>query len=175
MTDETRPFAGETMTYAFTETGIGTILVAAGDRGVAALLIGSDRSRLRRDLGAMLNGAILREDAAALANTLEDVTRLVANPAELVTFALDLRGSRVEQAVWDALRGIPVGQTIGYGALAKRLPLPVTAQEVGAACAANRIAVVVPCHRVVKADGGISGYRWGVQYKRRLINLEAAA
>jgi AraC family transcriptional regulator of adaptative response/methylated-DNA-[protein]-cysteine methyltransferase len=103
------------------------------------------------------------------------VIRLVANPAELVTFALDLRGSRIEKAVWDALRRLPAGATIGYGALAKRLSVPATAQEVGAACAANRVAVAVPCHRVVKADGGISGYRWGVQTKRRLIALEAAA
>lgn len=175
MMNEQTPFAGEAMTYAFADTAIGTILVAAGDHGVAALLIGSDRGRLRRDLGAMLDGAVLTEDGATLADILENVTRLLANPAELVSFALDLRGSRIEQTVWDALRRIPAGETIGYGALAKQLALPVTAQEVGAACAANRVAVAIPCHRVVKADGSISGYRWGVQYKRRLLALEAAA
>ncbi|HEY5711789.1 MAG TPA: methylated-DNA--[protein]-cysteine S-methyltransferase [Allosphingosinicella sp.] len=175
MTDQQRPFAGETMTYAFAETGIGTILAAAGDRGVTALLIGSDRTRLRRELGEILASADLREDGPAMAETLKAVTRLAANPADLVTFALDLRGSRIEQAVWDALRRIPAGATIGYGALARTLPVPATAQEVGAACAANRVAIAVPCHRVVKADGGISGYRWGVARKRRLLELEAAA
>jgi AraC family transcriptional regulator of adaptative response/methylated-DNA-[protein]-cysteine methyltransferase len=175
MNDTSRPFAGETMAYAFAETGIGTVLVAAGARGVTALLIGADRTRLRRDLGEMLAGATLREDEAAMAGILPSVVRLIANPAELVTFALDLRGSRIEQAVWDALRRLPAGETIGYGALAKSLPVAATAQEVGAACAANRVAIAIPCHRVVKADGGISGYRWGVPTKRRLIALEAAA
>lgn len=175
MTHEPKTFSGEAMTYAFADTGIGTILAAAGERGVTALLIGGDRARLRRELGEMLAGASLREDEAAMADILACVVRLAANPAELVTFALDLRGSRVEQAVWDALRRLPAGATIGYGALARSLPVPATAQEVGAACAANRVAIAVPCHRVVKADGGISGYRWGVARKRALIALETAA
>lgn len=77
--------------------------------------------------------------------------------------------------MWDALKRIPAGETTTYGAIAKALPVAATAQEVGQACGANRVAIAVPCHRVVKADGGISGYRWGVQRKRRLINLEAVA
>lgn len=88
---------------------------------------------------------------------------------------LDLRGSPVEVAVWNALRTIPAGETRSYGAIAKSLPITATAQDVGAACAANRIAVAVPCHRIVKSDGSISGYRWGVQRKRRLINIEGVA
>ena len=88
---------------------------------------------------------------------------------------LDLRGSRMEIAVWQALRAIPAGETRTYGVIAQSLPIAATAQEVGAACAANRIAVAVPCHRVVKSDGSISGYRWGVQRKRRLINMEGVA
>jgi len=87
---------------------------------------------------------------------------------------LDPRGSALELAVWEALRNIPAGETRSYGALAKAIALPATAQEVGAACAANRLAVAIPCHRVLKADGSISGYRWGVWRKRRLLALEAA-
>jgi AraC family transcriptional regulator of adaptative response/methylated-DNA-[protein]-cysteine methyltransferase len=81
----------------------------------------------------------------------------------------------MEQEVWRALRGVPSGQTVTYGQIARSLPLPATAQEVGAACAANLLAVAIPCHRVVKADGSVSGYRWGVQRKRKLINREAVA
>src|SRR5215469_9110544 len=88
---------------------------------------------------------------------------------------LDLRGSPVEVAVWEALRAIPAGETRTYGAIAQSLPIRATAQDVGAACAANRIAVAIPCHRIVKSDGSISGYRWGVQHKRRLINMEGVA
>jgi AraC family transcriptional regulator of adaptative response/methylated-DNA-[protein]-cysteine methyltransferase len=78
-------------------------------------------------------------------------------------------------AVWTALQAIPAGEVRTYGAIARTLPVAATAQEVGAACAANRIAIAVPCHRVVKSDGSISGYRWGVQRKRRLINMEGVA
>jgi AraC family transcriptional regulator of adaptative response/methylated-DNA-[protein]-cysteine methyltransferase len=81
----------------------------------------------------------------------------------------------VELAVWKALQAIPVGETRTYGEIARELPMTATAQDVGAACAANRVAVAVPCHRVVKSDGSISGYRWGVQRKRRLINMEGEA
>jgi AraC family transcriptional regulator, regulatory protein of adaptative response / methylated-DNA-[protein]-cysteine methyltransferase len=81
----------------------------------------------------------------------------------------------VEVTVWKALQAIPEGETRTYGAVAQGLPIAATAQDVGAACAANRIAVAVPCHRVVKSDGLISGYRWGVQRKRRLINMEGVA
>jgi AraC family transcriptional regulator of adaptative response/methylated-DNA-[protein]-cysteine methyltransferase len=175
MTSENRPFAGETMTFGFAETVLGTAAVARGERGVTAILIGDDRARLTRDLDAALGGARLEPDMAGLAPELDAVTRLLAAPGADAALTLDLRGSPVELAVWDALRRVPAGTTISYGALARALPLPATAQEVGAACAANRVAVAVPCHRVVKADGAISGYRWGVQRKRRLINLEGVA
>lgn len=175
MNTDDRPFAGGTLSYGFIEAPIGIALVAASERGVAAILIGSDRARLLRDLHAALGGATLHEDAGAMAQTLDAVAALLAYPEKGASFALDLRGSPLELAVWKALRMVPGGQTIGYGELARWLSIPATAQEVGAACAANRIAVAVPCHRVVKADGGISGYRWGVERKRRLINMEGVA
>ena len=100
---------------------------------------------------------------------------LVDAPHLASDLRLDLQGSPLELAVWEALRSIPPGEVRTYGALAKTLPMAATAQEVGAACAANRLAVAIPCHRVAKADGSISGYRWGVQRKRRLINLEGVA
>jgi len=175
MTIDERPFTGETLHYGYIDTALGTALVAEGERGVAAILIGSDSARLLRDLRAALAGAVLHEDRAAMAPTLDAVAALMARPERGASFALDLRGSPLEIAVWKALRMVPGGQTIGYGELARWLSLPATAREVGAACAANRIAVAVPCHRVVKADGGISGYRWGVDRKRKLINMEGVA
>ena len=165
----------ETITYGFGKTKLGDILVATSDTGLAAILIGDDRGRLRRELGETLPDAALVEDQAGLAGRIAAVERLVDAPNSRLDLPLDLRGSDLERAVWAALTRIPSGETITYGALARSLPVAATAQEVGAACAANRLAVAIPCHRVVKADGSISGYRWGVQRKRRLINMEGVA
>ena len=165
----------ETITYGFGKTKLGDILVAASGAGLAAILIGDDRGRLRRELGETLPDAALVEDQAGLADRIAAVERLVDTPNAAFDLPLDLRGSDLERAVWAALTRIPSGEITTYGALARSLPVAATAQEVGAACAANRLAVAIPCHRVVKADGSISGYRWGVQRKRRLINLEGVA
>lgn len=96
-------------------------------------------------------------------------------PSKGLDLTLDIRGSTLERAVWQALRAVNVGETVTYGQIAKALPVPATPQEVGAACAANVLAVAIPCHRVIKADGSISGYRWGVGRKRKLLNREALA
>jgi AraC family transcriptional regulator of adaptative response/methylated-DNA-[protein]-cysteine methyltransferase len=165
----------ETLRFGYGDTPLVTVLVARGDRGVAAIFLGDDRRALRRDLGRAFPAARLVEDPAGLADTLAQVVALAAAPHLGASLPLDLRGSPLELAVWSALRDIPPGETRAYGALAKALPMAATAQEVGAACAANVLAVAIPCHRVVKADGSISGYRWGVARKRRLINMEGVA
>jgi len=170
-----RPFAGEALTYAFMPTMLGLAVAARTEKGVAAVLIGNNKNALLADLRLALDDAVLREDEPAMADLLNKVAGMIASPVRGASFPLDLRGSALELAVWDALRKLRPGETIGYGQLAKSLDLPATAQQVGAACAANRVAVAVPCHRVVKADGSISGYRWGVHRKRKLISLEAAA
>jgi AraC family transcriptional regulator, regulatory protein of adaptative response / methylated-DNA-[protein]-cysteine methyltransferase len=167
--------AAETLRFGYGETRLGLVLVALSVHGVAAILLGDDRARLRRELAGAFAGASLIEDAASLAGTIVKVAAFVDAPQTGLDLPLDLRGSALERAVWEALRTIPSGETRTYGALAKTLPIAATAQEVGAACAANVLAVAVPCHRVVKADGSISGYRWGVQRKRRLINMEGVA
>lgn len=161
--------------FGFGETALGLILVAESERGVAAIFLGDDRTKLLRDLKIAFPSETLVADEAAVASTIAKTAALIAAPHLGTDLQLDLRGSALELAVWEALRSIPPGETRSYGALAKALPLTATAQEVGAACAANRVAVAIPCHRVVKADGSISGYRWGVQRKRRLINLEGVA
>ncbi len=165
----------ETLRFGHGETTLGAMIVAEGQRGVAAIFLGDAPARLERDLRDAFPTAQLVHDQAGLADTLAKAAGLVDAPHQATDLALDPRGSDLELAVWAALRTIPPGETRTYGAIAKALPTPATAQEVGAACAANRLAVAIPCHRVVKADGSISGYRWGVPRKRRLINLEAVA
>jgi AraC family transcriptional regulator of adaptative response/methylated-DNA-[protein]-cysteine methyltransferase len=165
----------ETLCFGHGETSLGTALVAASGRGVAAIFLGDDRRKLRRDLAGAFPAARLVEDEAGLADAVAKVRQLIETPHLQPDLPLDLRGSELQRAVWSALRAIPAGETRSYGAIAKTLPIAATAQEVGAACAANVLAVAIPCHRVVKADGSISGYRWGVQRKRRLINKEGVA
>ena len=164
-----------TLRFGIGETTLGTILVAESENGVAALFIGDDRTKLYRDLEEAFPGAELMADQAGLAETIAKAIALIEAPHLGTDLTLDLRGTPVELAVWQALQAIPSGETRSYGAIARSLTIAATAQDVGAACAANRIAVAVPCHRVVKADGSISGYRWGVRRKRRLINMEGVA
>jgi AraC family transcriptional regulator of adaptative response/methylated-DNA-[protein]-cysteine methyltransferase len=160
MTTGEPAFEGEILAYGFVDTALGLALVAASGRGVAAILLGGDRARLRREAAATLAGGTLEERTAGMRPILDAVAAMIDRPDRNPKVALDLRGSAQELAVWQALRAIPVGETTTYGRLAKALPVAATAQEVGAACAANRIAVAVPCHRVLKADGGVSCYRW---------------
>jgi AraC family transcriptional regulator, regulatory protein of adaptative response / methylated-DNA-[protein]-cysteine methyltransferase len=175
MIDPTHDTTAETLRYGYGNTALGSLVVAASARGVVALFIGDDRTQLLRDLKSAFPCARAVLDQVGLQETIAKAAALVDAPHSGTDLALDLRGSEVEVAVWGALQAIPAGETRTYSAIAKTLPMAASAQEVGAACAANRIAVAVPCHRVVKADGSIAGYRWGVQRKRRLINLEGVA
>jgi AraC family transcriptional regulator of adaptative response/methylated-DNA-[protein]-cysteine methyltransferase len=165
----------ETLRFGYGDTALGTIVVAESALGVVALFIGDDRARLLRDLKDAFPEAEFVLDQRGLAPTIAKAALLVEAPHLGTDMRLDLRGSPLEVAVWKALQTIPPGETRTYGMIAQSLPMTATAQEVGAACAANRIAVAVPCHRVVKSDGSVSGYRWGVQRKRRLINMEGVA
>ncbi|WP_395397036.1 methylated-DNA--[protein]-cysteine S-methyltransferase [Novosphingobium sp. BL-8A] len=165
----------EKLHYAIGEAHLGTVIVAVSEAGVAGLLIADDETRALRDLRTAFPDAQLIADESIAGEALAAAIAVVDAPHRAFALPLDLRGSAQELAVWQALRTIPSGQTRSYGTLAKSVEMTITAQEVGAACAANRIAVVIPCHRVVKADGGISGYRWGVHRKRKLINMEGVA
>jgi AraC family transcriptional regulator of adaptative response/methylated-DNA-[protein]-cysteine methyltransferase len=166
--------AGEEIRFTFGKFSLGMALVAATDKGIAAILLGDGRDELHRELVYAFPQARLVADEG-LADKAAKIVAFLDAPNQGLDLPLDIRGSAQEQAVWQALRNVPAGQTTTYGQIAKLLPLPATAQDVGAACAANVLAVAIPCHRVVKADGSISGYRWGVQRKRKLINLEALA
>ena len=165
----------ETLRFGFGETRLGLALAAVSHRGVAAILLGDDKPRLQGELARAFPDTELIDDEAGLAETLAEVVALIDHPRSGHDLTLDLAGSPIEVTVWQALREIPIGETRSYGQLAKALPVAATAQEVGAACAANLLAVAVPCHRVLKADGSVSGYRWGVSRKRRLLAMEKAA
>ena len=161
--------------YAFAESRLGCALVAVSDHGVAAILFGRSPARLLDELAQTFPNAERIGAASRPARALTAAVALLNDPRDGFDLPLDLRGSEQEVAVWGALRAIPPGETRTYGALAKAMPTPAPAQEVGAACAGNVLAVAVPCHRVLKANGSLSGYRWGPHQKRRLLELEAAA
>jgi AraC family transcriptional regulator, regulatory protein of adaptative response / methylated-DNA-[protein]-cysteine methyltransferase len=165
----------EEIRFALGPFSLGTALVAFSDKGVAAILMGSDRDALIGELVGIFPHTHLIADEAGLEDVLAQVVAFLEAPQKGLDLPLDIRGSAQKQAIWRALRNVPSGQTVTYGQMAKALPLPATAQEVGAACAANVLAVAIPCHRVLKADGSIAGYRWGVRRKRALLLGEAAA
>ena len=165
----------EDIRFAFGTCSLGAVLVAASDKGIVAILMGDDLPALRRELATAFPVARLALDETALAASVARVVAFLETPRQELDLPLDIRGSALEQAVWQALRAVPAGQTVTYGKIAKALPLPATAKEVGEACAANLLAVAIPCHRVVKAGGSISGYRWGVRRKMKLIERESAA
>jgi AraC family transcriptional regulator of adaptative response/methylated-DNA-[protein]-cysteine methyltransferase len=152
---------------------LGVALVARSERGVCALLLGDDADELMRDLRQRFPEDNLCEAHAELEPLVSKVAGLLAAPATGLDVPLDLRGADFELRVWNALREIPPGRTRSYSEVADRVSL--TAKEVGEACAANPVAVAVPCHRVVRKDGSLAGYRWGVRRKRALLERERAA
>jgi AraC family transcriptional regulator of adaptative response/methylated-DNA-[protein]-cysteine methyltransferase len=157
------------------ECVLGTVLVARSERGVCAILLGDDPYQLERDLRQRFPQDDVCDAYVGLESLVSEVARLVAAPHTRLELPLDLRGSELEQRVWNALREIPPGTTETYLDVAQRLGIAATAKEVGQACAANPLAVVVPCHRVVRKDGSLAGYRWGVHRKRALLERERAA
>lgn len=151
---------------------LGLFLVARSEQGVCAILLGDDAAELARDLQRRFPEATLHEAGAKLAPLVSEVATFLARPAAGFDAVLDMRGSAFHQRVWKALREIPAGSTETYGHVAARIGAPEAAKEVGEACAANVLAVAIPCHRVVRKDGGLAAYRWGVRRKRALLELE---
>ena len=161
--------------YVVRRCWLGAMLVAGSDVGLTAVLLGDDVDALVRDLRRRFPEATPADDDARVARDIDEVARLVEAPASGSDVPLDPRGTGFEQRVWQALREIPGGATATYSEIAARLDTPGASREVGEACAANLLAVVVPCHRVVRKNGGLGGYRWGPRRKRALLAREAAA
>jgi O-6-methylguanine DNA methyltransferase len=175
ITASTAHAALDTIIYAISQSAIGNILAARSQIGVCAILIGSDADTLEQDLADRFPGKVLLEDKTGLRDDLAAIARFIEVPGAGLDLPLDMRhGTPFQQRVWDALRAIPCGATITYTALARRLGQPNGARAVATACAANAIALGIPCHRVVRADGTLSGYRWGIERKRALLDKEAA-
>jgi AraC family transcriptional regulator of adaptative response/methylated-DNA-[protein]-cysteine methyltransferase len=163
----------EDIRFAVGECSLGTLLVASSKKGIAAILLGGEPDKLVRELQdrfpkARLIGAD-REYEALVAR----VVGFIEAPGQGLDLPLDIRGTAFQQRVWRALQDIPVGRTVSYTELARRIGSPKAVRAVAGACAANNIAVAIPCHRVVRNDGSLSGYAWGVERKRALIAKEA--
>ncbi|MEO8848772.1 MAG: methylated-DNA--[protein]-cysteine S-methyltransferase [Casimicrobiaceae bacterium] len=162
----------DTLRYALGPTSLGTVLVAHGACGIVAILIGDAREPLVRDLWRRFPASRLIEGASAA--YLAAVTAIIDGREELCALPLDMRGTPLQRRVWDALRRIPPGATQSYSDIARSIGAPAAVRAVAGACAANPLAVAIPCHRVLRRDGGLSGYRWGVARKRALLAREAA-
>ena len=161
--------------FAIGECSLGSILVARSSKGVCAILLADDPAALVRDLYDHFPKTNLIGGDADFECLVAKVVGFVDSPALGLDLPLDIRGTAFQQRVWQALREIPVGGTVSYAELARRVGEPKSVRAVAQACAANNIAVAIPCHRVVQNDGALSGYRWGVERKRALLEKEAQA
>jgi AraC family transcriptional regulator of adaptative response/methylated-DNA-[protein]-cysteine methyltransferase len=167
--------AGASIRFAVGECSLGSILVAATGRGVCAILLGDDPDRLVRDLQDRFPRARLIGGDKGFEHVVAQAVGLVERPGLGLELPLDVRGTAFQQRVWQALREIPVGATASYRDIAERVGAPGAVRAVARACASNPIAVAIPCHRVMRSDGALSGYRWGVDRKRALLAREAAS
>ena len=167
--------AGASIRFAVGACSLGSILVAATCNGVCAILLGDDPDALVRDLQDRFPKAHLIGADHQFERLVATVVGFVEAPARGLELPLDMRGTVFQQRVWQALRRIPSGSTASYAEIAKRIGCPKAVRAVAQACAANALAVAIPCHRVVRTDGASSGYRWGVERKRALLEREKAA
>ncbi len=161
--------------FAIGECSLGAILVAQSERGICAILLGDDPDALARELQDLFPRANLIGGDAEFEAVVARVVGFVEAPALGLDLPLDVRGTAFQQRVWEALRKIPPGTTASYRDIAERIGAPKAVRAVAQACGANALAVAIPCHRVVRTDGALSGYRWGVERKRALLRSEATA
>jgi len=166
--------AGAVIRFAVGEASLGAVLVAATDKGVCAIMLGDDPDALVRDLQDRFPRAELKGGDAEFERMVAEVVGLVEAPGQRLDLPLDIRGTAFQQRVWAALQAIPPGKTATYTEIARAIGQPTAVRAVAQACGANPLAIAIPCHRVVRADGDLSGYRWGVERKRKLIDREAA-
>lgn len=164
---------GEVILYATATSTLGRVLVAVTAKGVCAITFGDADEALSSDLARRFANADIRGPEPTLAKTLAAVLDAVETPGATLALPLDIRGTAFQARVWEALRAIPPGETQSYAEVARRIGQPKAVRAVAGACAANALAVVVPCHRVVRGDGDLSGYRWGRERKAEILRREA--
>lgn len=166
---------GQRIRFAIGQCSLGAILVARSERGLCAILLGDDPAGLLADLERRFPAAELLGGEPGFERLVAQVVGFVESPHLDPDLPLDPHGTAFQQRVWQALRVIPPGHTLSYAELAARIGAPRAVRAVAGACAANALAVVIPCHRVLRSDGGLSGYRWGVARKRELLQREQEA
>jgi len=170
--------AADVLFFGVGDSGLGKVLLARSAKGVCAILLGDDTGELEADLASRLPEATLVANEDIVRNDLAKVARYAQKPSEGLNLALDMRGTPLQRRIWQQICAIPVGKTMSYTHLARLINNvypKVAARVVANACAANPIALAVPCHRVIRTDGELAGYRWGIERKRDLIMQEAWA
>jgi AraC family transcriptional regulator of adaptative response/methylated-DNA-[protein]-cysteine methyltransferase len=163
---------GQSIAFCCFPTPLGSVLVAATPRGVCSIKLGDDPAKLRRLLDEEFSEAELVEEPAALKPFREEILSFLAGDQSLASVPLDVRGTVFQRKVWEQLRRIPAGETRTYQEIARAIGAPAAVRAVGSACGANPVALLVPCHRAVRTDGGLGGYAWGLARKKRLLELE---
>lgn len=158
--------------FSYRPSSLGLILIAESTLGVCAVLLGDDHDTLQQELASRFPHARLVNGDAKLVTRVVEAVEHSERSADL---PLDMQGTAFQRSVWQALRQVPAGQTVSYAELARRIGHPRAVRAVGHACATNPLAVLIPCHRAVRSDGGLAGYRWGLARKRALLAREAAA
>jgi AraC family transcriptional regulator of adaptative response/methylated-DNA-[protein]-cysteine methyltransferase len=163
---------GTAIRFAVAQSTLGSLLVAASDKGVCAILLGDDPEALVQDLQDRFRNAQLLGGDREFEAWVAKVVGFIEAPKVGLDLPLDLQGTAFQQRVWQALRKVPAGRTVSYAELARAIGMPTATRAVAQACGANPLAVAIPCHRVVRTDGSLSGYRWGVERKRELLARE---
>ena len=160
------------ITFTTTDCVLGRLLVAATDIGICSVTLGDDEEKLAQDLRAEYPQAEFISDATALQAHVQIILQHLNGRQPHLDLPLDVRATAFQQRVWEELRRIPYGATVSYSEIARRLGQPSATRAVARACATNPVALVTPCHRVVRENGDLSGYRWGIERKRRLLEQE---
>ncbi|MFI5346844.1 MAG: bifunctional transcriptional activator/DNA repair enzyme AdaA [Elusimicrobiota bacterium] len=166
---------GETISFGFAVSPVGEMLIASTEKGLCSVELGDSRKILEKRLRARFPNAELRHDPKSAADLGRALSAVMNAKAAASSLSVDPRGTAFQRLVWQALRHIPAGKTKTYSQVARDIGRPSAARAVARACATNSIAVAVPCHRVVGSDGGLRGYRWGPERKKRLLDLEGAS
>ena len=163
---------GALMQYAIADSPLGRVLVAATQRGVSAVYLGEDDDHLVTELNQEYHSATIEQDESALGRWVEAILDYLSGRQRALDLPLDVVATAFQMRVWQLLRSIPYGETRSYSQMARELGSPKAARAVGRACATNPVSLVIPCHRAIRADGGLGGYRWGLHRKERLLERE---
>lgn len=162
----------ESLFVTYNTCSLGGLLVAQNFKGICAIFFGDDRPTLLNNLHQQYPNAIFETASEQQQQVVADVIALIENPFDTQQLPLDIDGTEFQKEVWRALQQIPAGETLTYSDIGKKIGKPSAVRAVANACAANKLAVIIPCHRVIRTDGSLSGYRWGIDLKAKLLRKE---